>query len=73
MQVDELKEVFETKYGFPVQSATLGFNNDPEKEAQRALQDLVYYEDCKRSLLIVYYAGHGYSEVFKAGTIMLTG
>lgn len=65
--------MFKDKYGFNVHSATLSFQNDPEQEARRSLCKFVCDEDKDRSLLIVYYAGHGYSKVNESGNIMLTG
>lgn len=46
---------------------------NPEHQALSHVADFVSRKDKKRKLLIVYYAGHGYSKVDDAGRIQLAG
>lgn len=45
----------------------------PALQAKSILTQFVLAEDDRHTLLIVYYAGHGYSKVSTDGNIMLTG
>lgn len=63
-QVKDLGQVFKQQYAYGVTVAQL---NEPGKNSATAalryrLSELVYHHDARDSLLIVYYAGHGYTD-----------
>lgn len=45
----------------------------PAQQARSIIAQFVVEEDDRHTLLIVYYAGHGWSKVSTDGNIMLTG
>ena len=46
----------------------------PQQQALAHLATFVYEEDDEQGLLVIYYAGHGYSDVnMKSGDMMLAG
>jgi hypothetical protein len=64
MQVDRLHDVFKNKYGFRVydESITYADGMKAQQQAQLFLSNFVLEEDDEHGLLIIYFAGHGYSD-----------
>lgn len=60
--MEELSQVFKQQYGYGVKVAEL--NEHGKSSATAALRyrlsELIHHHDARDSLLIVYYAGHGY-------------
>lgn len=71
-QVAKLADVFRRLYGFKVYSHTLSTQKRPQVTATRYVAEFFEAEEKPRSLLIVYYAGHG-SEADEGGKISLCG
>ena len=72
LQVERLHRVFQDKYNFKVYSTQINAQKKPQVQAHKYLAEFVYHEDGPRTLLIVYYAGHGFAGE-KAGTLNLAG
>ena len=74
-QVTELESVFRNLYGFKVYNEHLrDCASRPELQVRKYLTDFAHDEDDERTLLIVYYAGHGFSDdEVKPGDIKWTG
>jgi hypothetical protein len=74
-QVDELAEVFDNHYGFKVYNKSITATGiKAQQQAHRDLAEFVYQEDGPQGLLIIYFAGHGYSDVrTKPGDMYLCG
>lgn len=72
-KVNELRGVFEDEYGFKVTLHKLDTEKLAEHQAYKHMADFLCEEDSSNSLLIVYYAGHGGSEVGEMGQITLSG
>ena len=70
--MDRLQKVFQDKYNFKVYRRQINDKKKPQVQAHKYLSDFVYEEDGERTLLIVYYAGHGFAGE-KAGTLNLAG
>ena len=68
-----LAQVFRTKYNFKVDVKEMHNDIHPQTQAFKHVSDFVYDEDGDRSLLIVYYAGHGWSEAANENSIKLSG
>jgi hypothetical protein len=64
VQVDELAKVFQDEYKFTTTKRYLE-RDPPQAEMNKHLADFVYENDAKNTLLIVYYAGHGWSNPSK--------
>lgn len=54
-------------------SQRLDLKSNPQHQAFRYLSEFVHEEDSTETLLIVYYAGHGWSEADDNGEIQLGG
>ncbi len=67
-----LERVFQDKYNFNVYHKQINNKKPAQVQAHKYLADFVYEEDGERTLLIVYYAGHGFAGD-KAGTLNLAG
>ena len=67
--------VFRDDYGFTVYNQRLKDSpQKPELQARKYLTDFAFSEDKERRLLIVYYAGHGFSDdEVQSSDIKLTG
>jgi hypothetical protein len=62
VKVASLKRVFEEIYGFTVYSEQIKKNGKrAELQAQKFLSHFALEEDGEKVLLIVYYAGHGWT------------
>lgn len=61
----KLKEVFEKDYQFTVVETFLDKNVGPQKQLNKHLAAFVADYDDEDTLLIVYYAGHGWSKKSK--------
>ena len=74
-QVNELAGVLDTDYGFKVYNKPITATGiKAQQQAHRNLADFVYQEDGPQGLLIIYFAGHGYSDVrTKPGDMYLAG
>lgn len=73
-EVRDLKKVFGELYGFRVYDKQLNVKKKPQHQALAHLSAFVQEEDSERGLLIIYYAGHGYSDAeSKAGDMNLIG
>jgi hypothetical protein len=62
VQIDRLRDVFESKYKYNVRETVLGHDEkgrSAQAQLQKHLADFVYDEDEDQTLLIVYGAGHG--------------
>jgi hypothetical protein len=70
MKVNELANVFEHVYNFEVQKTQLHTRKKPQHQMTAALANFVRDHDDKHTLLIIYYAGHGWSD---GGHMMLAG
>jgi hypothetical protein len=53
--------VFKEEYNFKTEIAYLEKDKRPQAQANLYLANFVYQYDAKNTLLIVYYAGHGWS------------
>jgi len=75
IKVASLKKVFEEDYKFVVTEGLLSSQRAPAAVIARAkLSDFVARESDPATLLIVYYAGHGYSQSEDdSGNIKLVG
>jgi hypothetical protein len=67
VQVDELRQVFNDKYGFATEKVVLGFSHvheEPQAQLTRELSNFIskYDGPPRTSLLIVYYTGHAFLE-----------
>ncbi|KAE9962787.1 hypothetical protein BLS_010016 [Venturia inaequalis] len=71
-EVDELGQVFVEEYGFKVDRALLGTDN-AQKELLYFLAKFVMDHDEKNTLLIVYYAGHGWAPPDEHDEMLLNG
>ena len=58
VEVDHLAEIFSNAYGFLVERFFIP-NDDPDDSLAESLNSFVRNYQSPRSLLIVYYAGHG--------------
>ena len=72
LQVERLQRVFQDKYNFMVYRKQINDKKSPQAQVQKYLADFRYDEDGERTLLIVYYAGHGFAGD-RAGTLNLAG
>ncbi|KAK5683305.1 hypothetical protein LTS10_004836 [Elasticomyces elasticus] len=73
-EMSELGSVFDGVYGFTVHRKTLNLQTKPQHQALQILADFVHAEDAERGLLIIYYAGHGYSsEASETGELNMIG
>ncbi|KAK3616602.1 Phosphatidylinositol-4-phosphate 5-kinase [Elasticomyces elasticus] len=73
-EMSDLRLVFEELYGFKVREETLNLKRKAQHQASRILSDFVHEEDAEQGLLIVYYAGHGYtSEASESGELNMIG
>ena len=61
MQVSELADVFENTFKYKVIRKLLNSKTDklPHQQLMKYIADFIYNEDEMRTLLLVYYAGHG--------------
>lgn len=72
-QVDKLETTFRKDYGFEVERTILPAGK-PQQKMLSNLASFVEKHDKKRSLLIIYYAGHGNGGVgVKDGDLVLDG
>ena len=69
-KVNELASVFENVYNFEVRKSQLDTQKKPQHQMTAALANFVRDHDEKHTLLIIYYAGHGWSH---DGHMMLAG
>jgi hypothetical protein len=60
-QVRDLQEVFKKCYGFTVVPHILDSSKNPQKDLNFYLSSFVHEYDAEGTLLILYYAGHGWS------------
>ena len=75
-EVGRLKAVFEDIYGFKVCHKFFDMQEQKKTQHQASmyLSNFVYEEDVERGLLIIYYAGHGYSDAeTQSGDMKLIG
>lgn len=61
MQVSELADVFAKTFKYKVTRKLLNSKTDrpPHQQLMKYVADFLYEEDERRTLLLVYYAGHG--------------
>ncbi len=71
-QVGRLHRVLQDKYNCSVYHKQINNKKKAQVQAHKYLADFVFDEDGERTLLIVYYAGHGFAGD-KAGTLNLAG
>lgn len=68
--------MFENEYGFKVYNKSITFADGvkAQQQAQSYLSNFVMNEDTERGLLIIYFAGHGYSDAQTSpGDLNITG
>jgi hypothetical protein len=67
--------VLEDSYGFPVEYERMHMRRHPQVQAMKHVVDFLHKHDSiePRTLLIVYYAGHGGSDPTSTGRISLSG
>jgi hypothetical protein len=61
------------KYHFDVQTKLMNCETHPQEQAFQHLANFVGTQRQPRTLLIIYYAGHGYSSALRDGRIALSG
>jgi Caspase domain len=71
-QVDELGRVFEKEYNFTVNKAPLETDN-AQKEMIFYLAQFLKEHDRKNTLLIIYYAGHGWAPPDQQEAMLISG
>ncbi len=71
LQVKDLAEVFRKDYQFEVEQRLLNHDKRAQAQVNQHLANFVAEHDDKHALLIIYYAGHGWSE--GSGEITLAG
>ena len=72
MQVDDLARVRENDYHFIVEKVSIG-NKLPQVEMSMHLSKFIFDYSDKSTLLIVYYAGHGWDKGGPDGDFVLRG
>jgi hypothetical protein len=68
-----LRELLQNTYNFSVQTSLMNTAKPPQQQAFQHLANFVVAHDKPRTLLIIYYAGHGYSSARGMGRIALSG
>lgn len=62
-QIKDLSGVFENKYGYKVIRHRINSRKNPKKWLNKYLSNFVCKYDKEDTLLIIYYAGHGWSKL----------
>jgi hypothetical protein len=68
-----LEKTMQDKYHFDVQTKLMNCETHPQEQAFQHLANFVGTQRQPRTLLIIYYAGHGYSSALRDGRIALSG
>jgi hypothetical protein len=68
-----LGELLQEEYKFKVETSLMNTDKPPQQQAFQHLSKFVADHDKPRTLLIIYYAGHGYSLAHDTGRISLSG
>ena len=73
-QVNELESVLTSDYDFTVHNERLHIEASPQLQASYHVSNFVMHNDNERTLLVIYYAGHGwYNHQTAPGDIKLAG
>lgn len=72
-QLASLAKVLREEYNFVVESHLMHTRTAPQKQAFKHLSNFVDAHDDPQTLLIVYYAGHGYQSLTQPGHLALSG
>lgn len=71
--MNELATVFRDLYCFETTTKRLNHERRAQMQMNLHLAEFLYEYDDPHTLIIIYYAGHGFSDMSKEGTLKLNG